>query len=101
VRGQALLIALVATVLSASFWLIGLPYWLLVGVFAGVIEIVPVIGSLAAGALAVGVGLILLAVPLAAVIGTLVEVVVLEKNPEEEEVPTVLFPAPEAETTSV
>jgi predicted PurR-regulated permease PerM len=157
VRGQALLIALVATVLSASFWLIGLPYWLLVGVFAGVVEIVPVIGPLVAGALAVGVGLtesvevavlagaavlivrlvedyvviprvlgdavglspllvlvsvsatallfgefaILLAVPLAAVIGTLVEVVVLEKDPEEEEVPTVLFSAKEAETTSV
>ena len=156
VRGQALLIALVGTVLSASFWLIGLPYWLLVGVFAGVVEIVPVIGPLAAGALAVGVGLtesvelafvagaivlivrlledyvviprvlgdavglspllvlvsvsatallfgefaILFAVPLAAVIATLIEVVVLRKNPEEEEVPTVLFAAKEAETTS-
>ena len=57
VRGQALLIALVAIVLSATFWPIGLPYWLLVGVFAGVVEIVPVIGPLLAGALAVGVGL--------------------------------------------
>ena len=156
VRGQALLIALVATVLSTIFWLIGLPYWLLVGVFAGVVEIVPVIGPLVAGALAVGVGLtesvevailagaavlvvrlledyvviprvlgdavglspllvlvsvsatallfgefaVLLAIPLAAVIGTLVEVAVLEKDPEEEEVPTVLFAAKEAETTS-
>jgi predicted PurR-regulated permease PerM len=156
VRGQALLIALVAIVLSSTFWLIGLPYWLLVGVFAGVVEIIPVIGPLLAGALAVGVGLtesvevavlagaavlivrlledyiviprvlgdavglspllvlvsvsatallfgefaVLLAIPLAAVIGTLVEVVVLEKDPEEEEVPTVLFSAKEAETTS-
>jgi predicted PurR-regulated permease PerM len=156
VRGQALLIALVAIVLSSTFWLIGLPYWLLVGVFAGVVEIVPVIGPLLAGALAVGVGLtesvevavlagaavlivrlledyvviprvlgdavglspllvlvsvsatallfgefaVLLAIPLAAVIGTLVEVVVLEKDPEEEEVPTVIFAAKEAETTS-
>ena len=48
VRGQAVLVALVATVLSACFWAIGLPYWLLVGVFAGVVEIVPVIGPLAA-----------------------------------------------------
>ena len=57
VRGQAVLVALVATVLSASFWAIGLPYWLLVGVFAGVVEIVPVIGPLAAGVVAVAVGL--------------------------------------------
>ncbi len=156
VRGQALLIVLVATVLSGIFWAIGLPYWLLVGVFAGVVEIVPVIGPLAAGALAVGVGLtdsvlvaalaafavlavrliedyvviprvlgeavglspllvlvsvsatallfgefaVLLAIPLAAVLGTLVEVVLLDVDPEEEEVPTVLFPAKDAETTS-
>ena len=57
VRGQALLITLVATTLSLIFWAIGLPFWLLVGVFAGFVEIVPVIGPLTAGAVAVGVGL--------------------------------------------
>jgi predicted PurR-regulated permease PerM len=154
VRGQVLLIAFVALVLSTVFWLIGLPYWLLVGTFAGVVEIVPVIGPLAAGALAVGVGLtasvevafaagaavlvvrlledyvviprvlgeavglspllvlvsvsatallfgefaVLLAIPLAAVLATLVDVAVLDKDPEQEEVPTVLFAAKEAET---
>ncbi len=41
----------------SRFLAIGLPYWLLIGSFAGVVEIVPVIGPLAAGALAVGVGL--------------------------------------------
>jgi predicted PurR-regulated permease PerM len=153
VRGQALLIVLVATVLSVIFWAIGLPFWLLVGVFAGFVEIVPVIGPLTAGALAVGVGLtdsiavaaaagvavlvvrliedylvipkvlgdavglspllvlvsvtatailfgefaVLLAIPLAAVMATLVEVIVLGKEPAEEEVPTVLFPAQDAE----
>jgi predicted PurR-regulated permease PerM len=153
VRGQALLIALVATVLSLAFWAIGLPYWILVGAFAGVVEIVPVIGPLSAGALAVGVGLtetwhlalaagvivlvvrlledylvipkvlgeavglspllvlvsvtavailfggfaVLLAIPLAAVLATLVDVIVLNKDPAEEEVPTVLFPAKDAE----
>jgi predicted PurR-regulated permease PerM len=56
VRGQALLIVFVATILSLLFWAIGLPYWLLIGSFAGLVEIVPVIGPLAAGALAVGVG---------------------------------------------
>jgi predicted PurR-regulated permease PerM len=57
VRGQALLILFVATVLAVCFWAIGLPFWLLIAVFAGVVEIVPVIGPLTAGALAVGVGL--------------------------------------------
>jgi predicted PurR-regulated permease PerM len=153
VRGQALLIVLVATVLSTAFALIGLPYWLLVGSFAGIVEMVPVIGPLAAGALAIGVGLteswhvalaagiavlcvrlvedylilpkvlgeatglsplvvlfsvsavailfggfaVLLAVPLAAVVATLVDVVVRGRDPAEEEVPTVLFPAKDAE----
>ena len=153
VRGQGLLILLVATVLSIIFWIIGLPFWLLVAAFAGVVEIIPVIGPLTAGALAVGVGLtvswqlalaagvavlvvrlledyiviprvlgdavglspllvlvsvtaaailfggfaVLLAIPLAAVIATLVEVIVLDKDPTQEEVPTVLFPAKDAE----
>ena len=48
---------LVGTVLSVAFWAIGLPYWLLIGTFAGLVEIVPVIGPFVAGALAVGVGL--------------------------------------------
>jgi predicted PurR-regulated permease PerM len=153
VRGQALLITLVATTLSLAFWAIGLPFWLLVGVFAGFVEIVPVIGPLTAGAVAVGVGFtesiqlgiaagvivlvvrlledyivipkvlgeavglspllvlvsvtatailfgggaVLLAIPLAAVLATLVDVIVLDKDPAEEEVPTVLFPAQDAE----
>jgi len=153
VRGQLLLITLVATVLSLSFWAIGLPYWLLVGTFAGVVEIVPVIGPLSAGALAVGVGLtvswhvaleaalivaavrvledylvipnvlgdavglspllvlvsvaatailfggfaMLLAIPLAATLATLVGVIVLEQDPAEEDVPAVLFAAKDAE----
>jgi predicted PurR-regulated permease PerM len=156
VRGQALLILLVATVLSICFWVIGLPFWLLIAAFAGVVEIVPVIGPLTAGALAVGVGFtesvgvgiaaglvvlvvrlledylviphvlgdavglspllvivsvaasailfgelaVLLAIPLAAVLGTLFEVVVLERDPSEHDVPTVLFPAQDAETRS-
>jgi predicted PurR-regulated permease PerM len=156
VRGQALLILFVATVLAVCFWAIGLPFWLLIAVFAGVVEIVPVIGPLTAGALAVGVGLtesvgvgiaagvivlvvrlledyiviprvlgdavglspllvivsvgatailfgelaVLLAIPLAAVVATLFEVVVLERDPSEQDVPTVLFPAQDAETRS-
>jgi predicted PurR-regulated permease PerM len=156
VRGQAVLILLVATVLSMSFWAIGLPFWLLIGAFAGVVEIVPVVGPLVAGALAVGVGLtasltvgvaagvvvlvvrlledylviprvlgdavglspmlvltavagvallfgefaVLLAIPIAAVLATLVNVIVLNKNPAEEEVPTVIFAPSDAETST-
>jgi predicted PurR-regulated permease PerM len=153
VRGQVLLILLVGTVLSLLFWAIGEPYWLLVGPFAGLVELVPVIGPLIAGVLAVGVGLtaswqvalgagiailavrvledyvvvprvlgdavglsplvvllavavtgvvlggiaVLLAVPLAAVVGTVVDVVVLRKDPRDADVPTLLFPAKDAE----
>jgi predicted PurR-regulated permease PerM len=57
VRGQLLLILLVGTVLSLCFWAIGLPFWILIGAFAGLVEIIPVIGPLTAGAVAVAVGL--------------------------------------------
>ena len=155
VRGQLLLILLVATVLSVAFWAIGLPFWLLLAIFAGVVEIIPVIGPLAAGALAVGVGLtqsvgigiaagvavlvvrlledylviprvlgeavglsplvvlvavsatailfggfaVLLAIPLAAVCATLIDVLVRNRDPAKEEVPTVIFSAKEVETS--
>jgi predicted PurR-regulated permease PerM len=147
VRGQLLLVTFVATVLSLGFWAIGLPFWLLIGVAAGVVEIVPVIGPLAAGALAVAVGFteswqlalaaglivlvvrlledyiviprvmghvtgmspllvlvgvsaigllfggfyVLLATPVLAVLVTLVDVIVRDKDPAEEDVPAVLF----------
>ena len=153
VRGQLLLVLLVGTVLSLTFWAIGMPYWLLVGAFAGVVEIVPVIGPLAAGALAVGVGLtssvttailagaavlivrlvedylvmprvlgdavglspllvlvavaacgvvfgglaVLLAIPVAAVLVTLLDVLVLKKDPAEADVPSVMFSARDVE----
>ena len=153
VRGQLLLIAFVGTVLSLAFWAIGVPFWLLLGIFAGVVEIIPIVGPLTAGGVAIGVGLtdswqialaaglavlvvrlvedyivvpkvlghavglsplvvlvsvtaiglllggiyVLLAVPIAAVLVTLVDVIVRDKDPAEEEVPTLLFPAKDAE----
>src|SRR5581483_3397724 len=57
VRGQLLLVVLVGTVLSLAFWGVGEPYWILLGPFAGVVELVPVVGPLAAGVVAVGAGL--------------------------------------------
>jgi predicted PurR-regulated permease PerM len=153
VRGQVLLILLVGIVLSLLFWAIGEPYWLLVGSFAGLVEIVPVIGPLSAGALAVAVGFtasvhvavlavacvigvrlledylvmpkilgdavglspllvlvsvtavgilfsgwaVLFAVPLAAIVVTLFDVIFRDVDPAEEEVPAVIFSARESE----
>jgi predicted PurR-regulated permease PerM len=155
VRGQLLLMLLVGTVLSLAFWAIGMPYWLLVGAFAGVVEIVPVVGPLAAGALAIGVGLtaspttavlagaavlivriaedyvvmprvigdavglspllvlvavavcevvfgglaVLLAIPLAAVLVTLLDVLVLKRDPAAEDVPAVMLSARDTQET--
>jgi predicted PurR-regulated permease PerM len=153
VRGQLVLIVAVAIVLSGAFWAIGLPYWLLVGAFAGLVEIVPVIGPIVAGVLAVGVGLadsahtailagvivlavrlledylviprvlghsvglsplivlvsvtsvgilfggyaVILAIPIACLAVTLVDVIVRDQDPEEADVPRIIFAAKDAE----
>ena len=153
VRGVILLVCFVSTVLSLSFWAIGLPYWLLVGIFAGVVEIVPIIGPFIAASLAIGVGFTVslhtailaavvvfglrllqdyvinprvlghavgitpltvliavsavgfllgpawvpLATPFAALLATLVDVFVRDRDPAEEDVPAVLFTGQEVE----
>lgn len=153
VRGQLLMVAFVSSILSGAFWALGLPYWLLLGVFAGIVEMVPVVGPLAAGVLAVGVALtqgwetalltaiavyglrllqdyvinphvlgravglsplivlvtvsavgfllgpfyVLLSVPIAAALATVVDVVVRDRDPAQERVPTVILPARERE----
>ncbi len=153
VRGELLLVGFVAALLSTAFWAIGLPYWILIGLTTGVVELVPVVGPLAAGALAIAVGLtqswhlallaglcvlavrlledyvvvprvlghavglsplvvlfsvtavglllggvfVLLAIPIAAVLATLVDVIIRDVDPAAETVPTVLFPAQDAE----
>jgi predicted PurR-regulated permease PerM len=57
IRTKLLLVLITGSLLSLGFWLIGLPYFLLVGAFAGVVEVLPVIGPLVAGLTAVVVGL--------------------------------------------
>ena len=147
IRGQLLLVMLVGTVLSAAFWSIGEPYWLLLGITCGLLEMVPVIGPLVALAIVVAAGLteswrtaaiaagillgvrllqdylvtprvlggavglsplivlvavfaagillggfyVLLAIPIAAALGTVVEVLVLGVEPAEVERPAVLL----------
>ncbi|HEY7208391.1 MAG TPA: AI-2E family transporter [Gaiellaceae bacterium] len=153
VRGQLVLITFVSTTVSAAFWLIGEPYWLLMGIAVGLLEMIPVVGPLVALLLTVAAGLtvswhvaafaggalllirlledylvtprvlggavglpplivmvsaiatatllggfyIFLSVPIASLIVTIVDVVVRGVDPAEAEVPTVLFPAKEAE----
>ncbi len=57
VRAQLTMIAIVSVALSTAFWAIGLPYWILLGTFAGIVEIVPIVGPLAAAVVSIGVGL--------------------------------------------
>ena len=146
IRTKLLLVLMTASVLSFAFWVIGLPYFLLVGVFAGIVEILPVIGPLIAGLTAVAAGLTVswqlglaaasvvyglrivqdyvvnprlfgravhlpplavllavsavalllgpwwvpLAIPLTAVVSTLLDVLVWKSDPAEVDVPTVL-----------
>jgi predicted PurR-regulated permease PerM len=147
VRGQFLLVVIVASLLSLAFWLDGEPYWLLIASFAGIVELVPIVGPVGAGVLAVGVGLtagwtvalgagiavlvlrqledyviaprvmghavglsplvvlvsviavgyllgavyVLIAIPIAAVASTLIDVVIHDRDPADEDAPAVLF----------
>lgn len=149
VRGELVLIAFVATLASLALMVVGEPYWLLIGIAAGILEIIPVVGPLAALALTVGVGLtsswqtallagaallvirlvedylvtphvlggavglsplltlisvsvtgvllggfyVLLSVPIASLVATVVDVTLRGVDPTDVEVPTVIFPS--------
>jgi predicted PurR-regulated permease PerM len=56
-RLRFFMIFAVGAVLSAGFYVVGLDYWLLVGAFVGLIEIVPVIGPIVGSILVLAVGL--------------------------------------------
>jgi predicted PurR-regulated permease PerM len=56
-RLKFLMVAAIGVVLSAGFYLVGLHYWLLVGGFVSLVEIIPVIGPLVGALLVVAVGL--------------------------------------------
>jgi len=56
-RLRFVMIVAVGAVLSVGFYLVGLNYWLLVGAFVGLVEIVPVIGPLIGVLLVLAVGL--------------------------------------------
>ena len=147
VRGELVLIAFVSTLASFALWLVHEPYWLIIGIAVGILEIIPVIGPLAALAVAVAAGLtsswhtavfagaalllirvledylvtprvlggavglsplltlvavsatgvlfggfyVLLAVPIASLVATVLDVAVRGVEPTEVEIPTVIF----------
>jgi predicted PurR-regulated permease PerM len=58
VRGQLLVAAIVGIASSIGMWAIDLPFWLLVGMIAGFLNLIPFLGPLVGGALAAGIGLL-------------------------------------------
>lgn len=152
VRGELVLILFVSTLAAIAFFVVGEPYWLLLAIVTGILEIVPVVGPLIALLVAVGAGLtvswhvaaaagvvllairlledytvtprvlggavglpplltlvsvsvtgvllggfyVLLSVPIAALIATIVDVTVRGVDPAEVDVPNVIFPSQDA-----
>lgn len=58
VRGQLLVAALVGIASSIGMWAIDLPFWLLIGIIAGFLNLIPFLGPVVGGALAVLVALL-------------------------------------------
>jgi predicted PurR-regulated permease PerM len=57
-RGQLLVALFVGVASSIGLWAIGLPYWLLVGMVAGIFNLVPLVGPFIGGGLAVIIALV-------------------------------------------
>jgi predicted PurR-regulated permease PerM len=57
-RGQLLVALFVGVASSIGLWAVGLPFWLLVGMVAGVFNLVPLIGPFIGGGLAVVIALV-------------------------------------------
>jgi predicted PurR-regulated permease PerM len=57
-RGQLLVALFVGVASSIGLWAIGLPFWLLVGMVAGIFNLVPLVGPFIAGGLAVIIALV-------------------------------------------
>ncbi|HSM01734.1 MAG TPA: AI-2E family transporter [Acidimicrobiia bacterium] len=56
-RGQLLVALIVGVMTSVGFWLVGLPFWLLIGMIAGFLNIIPFVGPWVGGILGVLVAL--------------------------------------------
>lgn len=58
VRGQLFVALIVGIASSIGMWIIDLPFWLLVGILAGILNLVPFLGPVVGGALAMLVALL-------------------------------------------
>jgi predicted PurR-regulated permease PerM len=52
VRGQLLVAFIVGVLSSLGMWLIDLPFWLIIGILAGFLNLIPFLGPIVGGALA-------------------------------------------------
>lgn len=57
-RGQLTLMLIVGTLDGVALWAIGVPFALTLGITAGLLEVVPIIGPIMSGAIAVFIGLV-------------------------------------------
>lgn len=57
-RGQVFVALIVGVLMSFGFWLIGLDFWLIIGMISGFLNIIPFVGPWVGGALGVTVGLV-------------------------------------------
>lgn len=58
VRGQLMVALIVGVASSFGMWIIDLPFWLLIGILAGFLNLIPFLGPIVGGALAVLVALL-------------------------------------------
>ncbi len=58
VRGQLLVALIVGIASTFGMWLIGLPFWLIIGILAGFLNLIPFLGPVVGGALAALVALL-------------------------------------------
>jgi len=58
VRGQLLVAVIVGVMSSFGMWIIDLPFWLLIGIIAGFLNLIPFLGPIVGGALAALVALL-------------------------------------------
>lgn len=58
VRGQLLVALIVGIASSIGMWAIGLPFWLLIGIISGLLNLIPFVGPVVGGALAALVALL-------------------------------------------
>jgi predicted PurR-regulated permease PerM len=58
VRGQLLVAFIVGVASSVGMWAIDLPFWLLVGILAGILNMIPFLGPIVGGAVAVIIALL-------------------------------------------